>query len=93
MENFYRIPITQEYETRGCNVKIDAATDNSCVNIHVTNLKSGDHASYRHILLPGNDKGYSDTDIFAIHSELNNMLDKYGEPGCNDIYFTNQILS
>lgn len=93
MDNFYRMPITREYETRGCKVKIDAASDDSCVDITVENLKTGDGSKYRYILLPGNDKGYSDKDIFTIQNELNNMLDKYGEIECNDIHFTNQILS
>lgn len=86
-------PITGEYVTRGCRVKIDAASDPSSVSITVTNLKTGFSTSYVHILLPGNDKCYSEHDISEIHDNLNKMLDQYGEIECNEIHFTNQILS
>lgn len=93
MENFYTLPITNEYETRGCKVVINASENPTSVDIYVENIKTGYKTAYRHVLLPGNDKGYSDTDIREIKEALNNMLDNYGDPECNEIHFTNQILS
>lgn len=93
MDNIYRIPLTQEYETRGCKVTIDAASDSNCVDINVKNLKSGYSENFRYVLLPGNDKGYTDNDIHQIKDGLNDLLDKLGESEWNEIHFTNQILS
>lgn len=93
MENLYTMPITKEYETRGCKVSIDAANNPDRVDIYVENIKTGCKTGYSHILLPGNDKGYSDKDIREIKGAINTMLDNYGDPECNEIHFTNQIFS
>ena len=93
MEISYHLPITEEYETRGCKVKIDAASNANSVKIDVFNIKTGYGSSYIHVLLPGNDKGYSDRDMSEIRENLNNMLDQFGESEWNEIHFTNQILS
>ena len=92
-DNYCTTPITQEYETRGCRVNINAGEDPSWVDIQVTNIKSGHTTSYRHILMPGSNKGYSQQDILEMQSALNNMLDAYGDSEWNEIHFTNQILS
>lgn len=94
MENFYRLPISKEYETRGCKVNIDAYSDELRVDITVKNLTTGYGSSYVHELTSDrNDKGYTDEDMRTIKNELNNLLDNYGDPECNEIHFTNQILS
>lgn len=92
-DSVYRTPLTTEYTTRGCNVKIDAATCSERVTITVNNIKTGNGSSYTHILLPGNIDGYSDKDMRKIQDELNKLLDEYGESEWNEIHFTNQILS
>lgn len=93
MENSFCMPITQEYETRGCRVTINAASNSDCVDIAVVNLKSGYGGTFRHVLFPyKNDKGYSDTDMHSIKSGLNSLLDQYGDSEWEKIHFTNQIL-
>ena len=93
MDNYYSIPITKEYKTRGCNVKIDAVSDPDHVTISVKNINKGTGSTYTHTLLPGNDKGYSNKDMYIIKNELNKLLDEYGEEEWDKIHFTNQILS
>lgn len=93
MKDFYILPITNEYETRGCKVTINASENPTSVDIYVENIKTGCKTGYRHVLMPGSERGYSDTDIKEIKDALNNMLDNYGDPECNEIHFTNQILS
>jgi hypothetical protein len=93
MDSFYCLPITKEYTTRGCNVKIDAVTKSDRVSVSVKNINSGKGSMYIHVLLPGNDKGYSDRDMHIIKTELNRLLDEYGDDEWDNIHFTNQILS
>jgi hypothetical protein len=93
MENYCRIPLTREYETRGCTVKIDAASSDSRVIVDVRNIKTGDGSSYTHVILPGSDIGYMDRDVRDIRCAIDDLLDKYGEPLWKEIDFTNQILS
>ena len=92
-EEVFVLPISNEYEKRGCRVTINAYSDPESVDITVKNLKTGCTGSYRHILFPGNTRGYSDRDMKEIQDNLNNLLDQYGEPEWNEIHFTNQILS
>ena len=94
MDTYYRLPVSREYETRGCSVKIDAYSDELCVDIVVRNIKTGLGSSYRYALLPENNSyGYTESDIVTIRTELNRLLDDYGDPECSEIHFTNQILS
>lgn len=92
MDNFYCLPITKEYITRGCNVKIDAVSDSDRVTVSVKNINTGEGSMYTHMLLPGNDKGYSNNDMKIIKNELNNLLDQYGEKEWDKVHYTNQIL-
>ena len=89
----YGIPISQEYNTRGCKVKIDASTYSDSVTVTVTNINTGYTGTYVHVLSPVNNQGYTEYDMREIHENLNTMLDQYGESECNEIHFTNQILS
>ncbi len=94
MGDTYNMPITREYTTRGCRVNIDASSDNNCVDINVTNLKSGLSGNTRYILLPHKDtEWYTKEDIISIQNMINDLLDEYGDTECNEILFTNQILS
>ena len=93
MDNFYCLPITNEYITRGCNVKIDAVSNSNNVMITVNNINTGEGSSYNHTLISNHDKGYSDKDMSIIKNELNKLLDKYGDDEWDKIHFTNQILS
>ena len=95
MENYYRLPLTKEYNIRGCNVKIDAASCQERVDIQVTNIKTGEGSIYSHMLDPSikfNEKGYTKTDILTIKSAINELIDKYGELEWNEINSINQIL-
>ena len=93
MENCYRLPITKEYTSRGCTVKIDAASSSRYVDVEVTNNKTHKGSNVRFSLKPGSDDGYSNEDMCKIHSSINQLLDQYGDVECNNIHFTNQILS
>ena len=93
METCYRLPITSEYTTRGCTVKIDAAANSDCVDVFVKNNKTNFGSSFRYIIMPNSSNGYRDEDIKGIKNMLNDLLDQYGDPECNEIHFTNQILS
>ena len=93
MDDFYCAPITKEYTTRGCDVRIDAVTDPDRVTVTVKNNKSGKGSIYSHILLPNSDNGYSNKDMTIIKTELDKLLDEYGENECEKLHFTNQILS
>lgn len=95
MENCYKLPITKEYTTRGCNVKIDAASYQDRVDIYVTNIKTGKGMSYSYILdlsINFREKGYTENDIRTIKSIINELVDKYGESEWTEVNSTNQIL-
>lgn len=93
MKGYYTMPITNEYETRGCKVVIDAASSANSVDISVYNKKSGIGSIHHHVLMNGNTKGYSKHDMTEIKGVLDNLLDTYGDEQCNKIHYTNQILS
>ena len=93
MENYCRIPMTREYETRGCRVKIDAASSDTRVTVEVYNIETGAGSMYTHVILPDRQIGYTDQDVHDIRSAIDDLLDKYGEPLWKEIDFTNQILS
>lgn len=95
MESSYRIPITQKYEKRGCQVSIDAAANSNRVDIEVRNIKTGRFGKYSYVIDPiqAHERGYTMNDVQTIKSEIDSMLDTYGELEWNEIHFTNQILS
>ena len=94
MESCYVFPITQEYESKGCTVKINAAANPHTVEIEVENIKThmGSRAVY---VLPvwTRNRGYTDDDYKIIKEMTENLLNTYGEPEWNTVHFTNQILS
>lgn len=93
MGSYYKRPVTTEYETRGCRVKIDAASCKDRVDISVENIKTGAHGTFSHVLMPGrNDEGYTDIDMQSMKDGLNELLDRFGETEWKEIHFTNQIL-
>jgi hypothetical protein len=93
MENFYELPVSKEYVTRGCKVSINGAFD-SRVDINVKNIKTGLGSGITYILDPiVNRTGYTENDMIHMKNYLNSLLDEYGEPECREIHFTNQILS
>ena len=92
--DLYIMPITQEYDKRGCHVSINAAANSNGVDITVTNLKTNYTGYARYVLMPGREREwYNETDIREIQNMINSLLDTYGDQECNEIHFTNQILS
>lgn len=94
MGNCYVFPITTEYESRGCTVKINAAANPHSVEIDVENNKThyGSRAVY---VLPvwTRDKGYTDDDYKIIKEMTETLLNTFGEDEWETVHFTNQILS
>ena len=89
----YGTPISQEYETRGCKVKIDASLKDR-VELTVQNIKTGVSSKCIYLLSPlQHDKGYSEKDMSGIHNALNELIDQHGETECETITFTNTICS
>lgn len=93
MIDSYRLPITNEYSVRGCVVNINAAANDSCVDITVKSIKTGQIGRANYQFTKKIDEWYSKSDILEIQNIINNLLDKYGDTECLDIHSTNQILS
>lgn len=93
MNDSYKCPITTEYSTRGCIVNINAAKNESGVDIKVQSIKTGNIGRASYLFSDRPDEWYTRSDILEIQNIVNNLLDKYGDSGCLDIHFTNQILS
>jgi hypothetical protein len=93
MNDSYRLPITNEYTARGCIVNINAASNESGVDIKVQSIKTGKIGRASYLFRNTTDEWYTRSDILEIQNIINDLLDKYGDTGCLDIHFTNQILS
>ena len=94
-DSFYRMPITQEYTSRGCRVNINAGENSTCVDMTVCNLTNNKMRTGRYVFSPVKEpqEWYSNEDILEIKNMINGFLDECGDDVCNQIHFTNQILS
>ena len=93
MSDVYRCPITNEYHTRGCIVNINAAKNNSGVDITVRNIKTGNIGRGSYIFRLHPEGWYAKSEILKVQNIVNDLLDKYGDNECLNIHSTNQILS
>lgn len=93
MDDCYVFPITKEYESQGCTVKINAAKNPDFVDVSVKNNKTCKGLNVRYVLTSNDDKGYHKPDIQNIQNLVNDLIDQYGDKKCTRTHFTNQILS
>ena len=92
-DSFYRLPITQDYTTRGCHVSINAGSNSNYVDIFVNNTTTGicRHGQYVFSPVKKPEDWYSEEDMRHIHNMINEFLDACGDD--SEWNFTNQILS
>lgn len=84
------LPLTQQYEIRGCYIDINAALDPDYVFINIQKKGCDLSETVKYKLEKPSRYNYHKHDLKNIKNIINSLLDKYGDDSC--IIYTSKII-